>query len=197
MTGQDDRDLAEFVRTKSVEIFARFRKYHINPTYDIIVDNPVETRQDVLDTLELVYRLPRPFSLSIFSLRMIPNTALEEQMRKHGLCLRRIEENYRALRPTLSNLLLCVLMVWRPPRRVFARMLKKVRGYDEPQNSYPILMQLVRIPWLVLQGLRHLKHAEFTAITGRSGYLLWRLGILSLIRKSTARRFSPAAETYH
>jgi radical SAM superfamily enzyme YgiQ (UPF0313 family) len=181
---------------KAVDTLARFKLFHINPTYDIIVDNPIETRQDVIDTLELVYRMPRPFSLSIFSLRMIPNTKLEEQMRKHGLNLKRIDENYRALRPTFSNLLLCMLMVWRPPRRVFTRLLKRVRGSDEPQRSYPVLMQLVRIPWLILQGLRHLKHGEFTAITGRSGYLLWRLGILPLIRKISVRRFRVAAEFY-
>jgi len=42
---------------------AKFSKYHINPAYDIICDNPIETRQDVVDTLELIYRLARPFTL--------------------------------------------------------------------------------------------------------------------------------------
>ena len=43
---------------------AEFARYHINPAYDVIVDNPIETRQDVVDTLELLYGLARPFTLS-------------------------------------------------------------------------------------------------------------------------------------
>jgi radical SAM superfamily enzyme YgiQ (UPF0313 family) len=170
---------------KAVGTLAQFAPRHINPTYDIIVDNPIERRQDVIDTLELVYRMARPFSLSIFSLRVIPNTPLEKQMIENGIDLEQIDKNYRALRPTFANLLLCILMVWRPPRRLFDRLLRKVRACNEPQKSYKILMRLVRVPWLIQQGLRHLKHGEFTAITGSPGFLLWKLGILSNIRKQS------------
>ena len=47
---------------------------------DIIVDNPIETREDVVTNLEFIYSLPRPFTLNIYSLRTIPNTHLEKQM---------------------------------------------------------------------------------------------------------------------
>ena len=70
-------------------VISEFARYHINPSYDIIVDNPIETRQDVIDTLELVYRLARPFTLNIFSLRVIPNTVLEKQMTRRGSTSRR------------------------------------------------------------------------------------------------------------
>ena len=39
------------------------------------------------------------------------------------------------------------------------------------------------IPWLIQQGLRHLKFGEFSVITGYPGYILWRTGILSLLKK--------------
>ncbi|HEX3582705.1 MAG TPA: radical SAM protein, partial [Thermoanaerobaculia bacterium] len=41
----------------AAQVISEFARYQINPSYDIIVDNPIETRQDVVDTLELVYRL--------------------------------------------------------------------------------------------------------------------------------------------
>ena len=47
--------------------------------YDFIVDNPWETEQDKLDTLNLILTLPRPFGLYNFSLTFYPGTALAEK----------------------------------------------------------------------------------------------------------------------
>jgi radical SAM superfamily enzyme YgiQ (UPF0313 family) len=175
---------------------AEFADYQINPSYDIIVDNPVETRQDVIDTLELIYRLKKPFTLNIFSLRVIPNTSLEQQMIAEGFDVEQINENYTALRPTWANVLLYVLMVWTPPRKLFDRWLSKVRAYNEPQRSYPILILLARIPWLIQQGLRHLKHGEFSVITGYPGYILWRTGALKLMKKLFSRKLVLSEEKW-
>ena len=105
----------------------------------MIVDNPVETREDVVATSELVWRMARPFTLNIFSLRVIPNTTLEKQMLEHGFDVEQINENYTSLRATWANVLLYVLMVWKPPRKLFDRWLLKVRAYNEPQPSHPVL----------------------------------------------------------
>ena len=53
---------------------------------------------------------------------------------------------------------------------------------------HPILLTLVRIPWLIKQGLRHLRFGEFSVITGYSGYILWKTGILGLWKKLFARK---------
>ena len=48
---------------EATEVIGSFApKYHIPPAYDIIIDNPFETRQDLLDTLELLYRMRRPYT---------------------------------------------------------------------------------------------------------------------------------------
>lgn len=167
---------------------AEFSRYHINPAYDIIVDNPVETRRDVIDTLELIYRLARPFTCNLFSLRVIPNTVLEKQMKEQGIDLDQINANYTALRPSFANVVLYILLIVRPPRWMFERMLRRIRAYSETQSAHPILICLVRIPWLLKQGMRHLRFLEFSVITGYSGYVLWRIGAITLWRKLALRK---------
>lgn len=165
---------------KAAEIVASLRKYQLPPSYDFIVDNPVETRQDVIDTLELVYRLARPFTLNVLSLRIIPNTVLEKQMQEKGFDVDLIDANYLRLRPTLANALMFLMLWWRPPRWLFDKLLTRVRAYNEPQGNYRLSLTLARIPWLLLQGFRHLRWGEFSVLTGYSGYVLWKMGILPL-----------------
>ena len=75
-------------------------------------------------------------------------------------------------------------------------MLKRVRAYSEKQGSHPILIQLVRIPWLIKQGLRHLRFGEFSVITGYPGFVLWRIGALKLWLKLAVRRLELPPERF-
>lgn len=179
---------------EAAKTIASLSRFHINPAYDIIVDNPVETRQDVVDTLELIYRLARPFTCNIFSLRVIPNTVLEQQMKEHGIDLDLINENYTVLRPTFANVVLYILLTVRPPRWIFDRLLRHVRAYGEEQRSHPVLIRLVRLPWLLKQAFRHLRFGEFSVITGYTGFLFWRVGALKLWLTLAVRKLQLSPE---
>jgi anaerobic magnesium-protoporphyrin IX monomethyl ester cyclase len=54
-------------------------RFEVIPYYDLILDNPYETEDDLAQTLDLVCRLPRPFNLEIFSLAFFPGTAITER----------------------------------------------------------------------------------------------------------------------
>ncbi|MBN2209395.1 MAG: B12-binding domain-containing radical SAM protein [Candidatus Coatesbacteria bacterium] len=55
------------------------------PVYDIILDNPYETREDVLKTVRLLMELPRPFVVQFFSLTFYPGTELYERAKADGI----------------------------------------------------------------------------------------------------------------
>lgn len=66
---------------EAVTILNEF-KDTLMPYYDFIIDNPYEEREDVLETLRLITRFPRPYHLNVFSLTFFPGTEL------HGKALR-------------------------------------------------------------------------------------------------------------
>jgi len=180
---------------EAAEIFAEFSRYHVAPGYDMIVDNPIETRQDVIDTLELVYRLARPFTLYIYSLRIIPNTELEKAMKEKGIDVDSIKVNFDLYDPTWANVLLYLLTVWKPPRWLFERLLRGVQPRSEPQPRYPRLYLVVRSLWGIKRGFAYLRMMDFSTILGSSGYWLWRLGIIDFWhRHVNAKPPKPAME---
>lgn len=171
------------------EIAASFApKFHIPPVYDVIMDNPVETRQDVVDTLQLFYDMPRPFSLLIYSLKVIPNTELARAMEEEGIDLEEISSSYLWIPPRAANLLLYLIALVRPPEWLWKRLLKRVRASHEPQKLYPRLGMVLRTLYLAKRALTHLRVMDFSIIPGKSGWIAWRLGLVGFWRKHLWKR---------
>jgi len=61
------------------------KKHGILTYYDLILDNPYETNEDLNATFNLCLKLPRPFNFQVYSLNNFPKTALTEKMLKEGL----------------------------------------------------------------------------------------------------------------
>lgn len=66
---------------QSINIF----KETVMPCYDVIIDNPYETNDDIKDTIKLLLKFPRPYHFSIFSLTFFPGTELFEKAKKDGI----------------------------------------------------------------------------------------------------------------
>jgi len=162
--------------------------YHIPPAYDIIMDNPVETRDDVVATLELLYRLARPYWLFVYSLKVIPNTGLAEALAQRGIDLDEIDDSYYVVPPRIANLLLYLIVLWRPPRWLWDRLLARVRASSEPQPLYPRLGMVLRTLYLSKRVLNHLRVMDLSITPGRTSYLLWRLGLVRFWQRWVVRR---------
>ncbi|MCD6327338.1 radical SAM protein [bacterium] len=65
------------------------------PIYDVILDNPFESRSDVLKTIRLLLELPRPYLIQFFSLTFYPGTELWERATKEGLISDELTSVYR------------------------------------------------------------------------------------------------------
>ncbi len=165
---------------KAASVIASFSKYHIPPAYDIIVDNPIETKEDVEETLKLLYDLPRPYSLYVFSLRSIPNTEMADQLKKMGVEIRGIESYYFKISAGIGNLTIYLLTLLRPPRCVFAWLLARAEPFGPGMRCYPTLGFILRILYLSRRAFSFLRFMDFSVITGRSGYVAYKLGLVRL-----------------
>ncbi len=171
------------------EVIGNFApEYHLPPAYDLIVDNPVETRQDVVDTLQLIYEMPRPYTLFVYSLKVIPNTELERLIKERGVELDEIDSGYFVIPPRVGNLLLYVLCLWKPPPWLWKRLLRRVRASTEPQKLYPRIGLVLRTLYLARRALAHFARMDFSIFPGWTGYAFWRLGLVGLYQRRFARR---------
>ena len=177
----------ERIRTSGQILAQATREFNmIPPAYDIISDNPVESRHDLLQTLENLYNLPRPYTLTLFSLRAFEKTQLWEYFAKNPHRNAGMGTSYLHTRKTMVNVLLYLLGAGKPPETLFRLLLRRVQGGEDQQKQYPLLHLLAKLVWLTRRGFSHLRKCDFTTLGGRPAYLLWKLGLIGR-PKATAR----------
>jgi radical SAM superfamily enzyme YgiQ (UPF0313 family) len=64
-------------------------------SYDIILDNPWETDEDLVETLVLLTKLPPPYRLSLFSLTFYPETDIYRMAKRDAIITDDMEGVYR------------------------------------------------------------------------------------------------------
>jgi radical SAM superfamily enzyme YgiQ (UPF0313 family) len=72
--------------------------------YDVITDNPYETEEDQLETIEVLLRTPRPFQVAFFSLDFFPGTELKRRALADGVPVPELgTKSYMEPEPTVIN----------------------------------------------------------------------------------------------
>lgn len=179
----NERSLKLYDRNTSFETISRAvgiladaqKKYNmIPPYYDVIIDNPMETKDDIVTSLQFYNNLKRPFFFSVFSLCSIPGTKLSSYFEENNIKSYN-STTYRIARPTLNNALVYLISCFKVPDWIFEKLLSRIKGYDEKQQEYPLLLWISRTLKMFLHGFAHLKKLNFSAIAGRWLYWYWKL----------------------
>ena len=181
---------------KATEILNKFKKYMIPPSYDIILENPIETPEDTRATVDMLYEMPRPYTLNIYALRIIPNTTMAKDIEDRGLKVPPIDKNYFIdYHRTLGNCLVFVLTFWKMPRGLYKYLRNKIYPVHTKQPRYPILFMFVRTLYYIKRAFDHLRFMDFSVLPGKPGYFLWRLGIFKFWKKFVLKPYrSPEAK---
>jgi radical SAM superfamily enzyme YgiQ (UPF0313 family) len=89
---------------KFIEATRLCHKHKISGYYDVILDNPFENDDDVIETLEVLKQVPKPFQLQLFSLTFYKGTDIYDMYKeKFGGDSDPDIQNYFGYRRTFLN----------------------------------------------------------------------------------------------
>jgi len=70
------------LKTDFLKAAFMLKRHNIACFYDVLVDNPFETEEDKLATLETIIQIPKPYIIRVFSLTFYPGSELYERFVK-------------------------------------------------------------------------------------------------------------------
>lgn len=178
--------------TRALGVLKDHAKYMMTPSFDFIVDNPVETGADRAATVRLLNELPRPFNLNTYPLMVIPGTELQEIAEREGLDLPFI--NPGKMSPSLANVLIFFVALVRPPDWLLERLLKKLTDSEGTQPTYPHLFKILRFLYVTRRALLHVWFGNLSVIPNRLSLLSWRTGLVSFLNKRLLRKCAAVAD---
>jgi radical SAM superfamily enzyme YgiQ (UPF0313 family) len=171
-------------------ILNKYKKFMIPPAFDIILDNPIETPADTRATLDLLHAMPRPFTLNVFALRVIPNTTIAKDLEARGFQVPSIDENYQiGYQPVLGNILVFIIVIMKIPNWLYLILRNKSLPFSEEQKQYPVALSIFRRAYLFKRAIEHLRFMDFSVIPGNIGYMLWRFGVIRFWQKYMVSRY--------
>lgn len=80
---------------KATKIINEFKDKIETPLYDIILDNPWETEEDLIETLMFLAKLPTPYNIILYSLTFYPETELYRRAKREGIITDDLKDVYR------------------------------------------------------------------------------------------------------
>jgi len=146
---------------KSAEILASFYPKISPPNYDILIDNPIETKQDKEATLSLLRELKRPFMLYVYSLRKLPGTRLWDFALEHPeYDFKPYSRSFQFVDDRWMGIMVYMLGIYNPPESAYRlwNVLAKNKRVSQ------VLFPLVRIGYLIKRFYYEVKTSNFEEI---------------------------------
>lgn len=144
------------------------------PNYDVIVDNPWETTEDIVETIKLLAKLAPPFSLNIFSLRCFPGTRLYSKALEENIINEKTSfTHYLNYAPTYLNLIIALFGVFKVPRWLLKLLLSKRLVHTK--RNFILLHYLLYSSILYRRGVYSLLNRDYSMFPPVLQLWLYRL----------------------
>ena len=115
---------------------------------------------------------------------------MAKQLEDRGLKVAPIDKNYLFdYQRTLGNCLVFALTFWKMPQWLYKFLRKKVYPVQTEQSHYPILFTFSRVAYLIKRGFYHLHFMDFSVLPGKTGYYLWKFGVISFWQRFILKRY--------
>ncbi|MHC4532330.1 MAG: B12-binding domain-containing radical SAM protein [Planctomycetota bacterium] len=167
---------------KAVRLINEFKDKIKLPLYDIILDNPWETEDDLIETLMFLCKLPTPYRLAFYSLTFFPETELYELAKKGSIIKDDLNDAYRKdfmyCKKTYLNRLFFLLneyTIWGDhisPKMMSLLTNRKLRRFKVNWLLYMILKTRhshytipVRMKQLLYEGMKDILRGDWSRIT--------------------------------
>jgi len=162
------------------EIANRHRKRMAPVQYDLIVDNPWETPEELKDTIRLVHHLKPPYTFAINSLTLLPGTTIYRMGQEAGYAdpARKITlASYVHFMPTILNLTLAFYNIARVPGFWFRRVMRRTDYGDRTvtMKQYPWAGRLISVAGLLKKVVHGLARRDVSALPRPFDRLVGRL----------------------
>ncbi|MBI5642828.1 MAG: B12-binding domain-containing radical SAM protein [Deltaproteobacteria bacterium] len=157
---------------EAAALITKYKDRMLMPDYHVILDNPWETKEDVLDTLKLLLKLPGKYNLQISSLIFFPGTELNDRARAEGILKDELNEVCRKPftfpKATYLNYLIALSGFPAVPRRLLGILGSKpfvsIFESGKPSRFYEILFALTGKVRILGKGVAALLRGDFKRI---------------------------------
>ena len=115
---------------------------------------------------------------------------MEKDIEGRGIDIPSIKKSYITdYHRTMGNCLVFALAVCKIPRWLYKILRNKVYPAHTKQPHYPILFFVVRMAYLMKRTFDHLRFMDFSIFPGKTGYYLWKFGIIGFWQRFILKRY--------
>jgi radical SAM superfamily enzyme YgiQ (UPF0313 family) len=148
----------------AARILNKFKDKMFPPSYDFLLDVPVETDADRIESLRLISELPKPYHLQPFTVVLYPGTKLYEMAKEQGLIKDERKEIYNKTYSMHELTYLNLLIILARNGKLPSGLLKfLICAPVAAVFNSRLLRPLIKFSYMGMRGLYH-------AIKGRGGY---------------------------
>lgn len=131
-------------------------KYKVAGYYDVIVDNPYETEKDLIKTINILLKIPKPYMLELHSLFLFKGTTLYERALKDNLTIKNpLDKDISKYKPIFLNKIMRICPVFPNQfirfliRHKESRVIQKLVSFVHFISTFLELWVLVRLTFKI------------------------------------------------